>query len=192
MGLQQLRCRVVQAGRKEEGIALLKEVEHTVPGFLSPHFYLMVVSMELRQYPAYLDEGQKAAESMNDPILKNIIASARAGYARAGASGLLHELYAKQKEYYLAGKLSATMLAKTCVMMGRKQEALQLLEESYARHEEYVLSCLVHPDLLTLKDEPRYKEWVKKINFPPAPGRASASPVSAAKMTPLQPASTSY
>jgi hypothetical protein len=99
---------------------------------------------------------------------------------------LLHDLYAKQKEYYSAGKLSATMLAKTCVMMGRKQEALQLLEESYARHEEYVLSCLVQPDLLTLKDEPRYKELVKKINFPPAPGRASASPVSAAEMTPLR------
>jgi hypothetical protein len=50
--------------------------------------------------------------------------------------------------------------------MGRKQEALHLLEVAYAHHETEVLSCLSHPDLLTLKDEPRYKALVAKIRFP--------------------------
>jgi hypothetical protein len=60
----------------------------------------------------------------------------------------------------------ADLLAKTCVMMDRKQEALQLLEEGYAHRESHVPFCLTHADLLTLKDEPRYKALVKKINFP--------------------------
>ena len=165
-----------QAGKRDEGIALLKEVERTDPEFLSPHNYLMYLRFELRDYPAYLDEGEKAAEITNDPMLKDMITSARAGYARDGERGLLKNLYIKQKQYYLAGKLWGTILAKTCVMMGRKQEALQLLEEGYAHREWHVLLCLTHLDLLTLKDEPRYKALVKKINFPglmDGPPRAS-------------------
>jgi hypothetical protein len=126
----------------------------------------MYASFELHDYPAYLEEGQRAAEIANDPILKDMIASARAGYTRDGERGLLRDLYVKQKQFYLAGKLWGTILAKTCVMMGRKQEALQLLEEGYARRDSHVLYCLTHLDLLTLKDEPRYQALVKKFNFP--------------------------
>ena len=157
------------SGKKDEGIALLKEVERSAPEFLSPHNYLMMISLELRDYPSYLEEGKKTAEAENDPVLKDIIASARAGYERDGARGLLNDLYARQKEYYQAGKLSGTVLAKTCILMGKKQEALQLLEEAYDRHESSVLSCLSQPDLLTLRDEPKYIALVKRIDFPQGP-----------------------
>jgi len=105
-------------------------------------------------------------------VLKDIIASARAGYERDGERGLLNDLYAKQEEHYRAGKLMGTTLAKTCILMGKKQEALQLLEEAYDRHESNVLSCLSQPDLLTLRDEPKYKALVKRINFPQGPQTA--------------------
>jgi len=154
------------SGKTKEAIALLKEVEGSAPEFRSPHFYLMLISLDLRDYPAYLSEGQLAAQSMDDPVLKDIINFARAGYKRNGSQGLLEALYAKQKEYYQAGKLRATTLAKTCALLGKKQEALKLLEQAYDSHDTDVLSCLSHPDLLTLKDEPKYQMLVKRINFP--------------------------
>jgi Tfp pilus assembly protein PilF len=177
------------AGKQDEGIALLKEVERSAPEFLSPHSYLMDISLELRDYPSYLEEGKKTAEAENDPVLKDIIASARAGYERDGARGLLNDLYAKQKEYYQAGKLWGTVLAKTCILMGKKQEALQLLEEAYDRHESNVLSCLSQPDLLTLRDEPKYKALVKKINFPREPQMAQPSTLPAENQLSLRAAS---
>jgi tetratricopeptide (TPR) repeat protein len=155
-----------QAGKREEGIALLHRVERADSQFFSPHYYLRDVSLELRDYPTYLMEGQKAAEISNNPMQKDIIAAARAGYAQGGGKGLLTNLYAKQKEYYLAGKLQGTIFAITCVLMGRTQEALQLLEEDYARHDATVFFCLSNPELLTLRDEPRYRALVRKINFP--------------------------
>jgi tetratricopeptide (TPR) repeat protein len=176
------------AGRKQEGIALLKEVERSAPEFLSPHDYLMIISLELKDYPSYLDEGKKTAEAEDDPALKDIIASARAGYERDGERGLLNDLYAKQEEYYRAGNLSGTVLAKTCIQMGKKQEALQLLEEAYNRHESNVLSCLSQPDLLTLRDEPKYKALVKKINFPHEPA-AQPGTLSVENQWPLRAAS---
>jgi tetratricopeptide (TPR) repeat protein len=158
------------AGRRKEGIELLEQVERSAPQFRSPHFYLMLIHLYDRRYPAYIEEGQKAAESVNDPVLKDVISAAQVGYAQRGEQGLLMGLYNKQMEYYRAGKMPATLLAKTCLMLGRKKEALQLLEEAYARHELDVLMCLSNPDLLTLKDEARYKALVRKIDFP-APHR---------------------
>jgi tetratricopeptide (TPR) repeat protein len=160
-----------EAGKREEGMAMLKEVESTAPDFYSPHFYLMNIALINRDYRAYLAEGQKAAEILKDPGFLDMIAAARAGYARDGERGLLNALYVKQKEEYLEGKLlgGGTVLARTCILMGRKEEALQLLEQAYARHESSVLWCLGEPVLLTLKNEPRYQAILKKLNFPAAP-----------------------
>jgi hypothetical protein len=152
----------------------------------------MFISLDRQDYPAFLLEGQKTAEIMHDPILSDIIASARAGYARAGRRGLMDRLYAKQKEYYLQGRYDGIMLAKACALMGRKQEAMQPLEEAYNRHEINVLSCLSHSDLLTLRDDPRYVALVKKINFPLHPTGPSPIYLAAIGKQPLQGSSTPH
>ena len=44
---------------------------------------------------------------------------------------------------------------------------MELLEEDYRRHQEYVISAtLSDPTLLRLEDEPRYRALLHKINFP--------------------------
>ena len=58
------------AGRTREGIDLLMEVERSDPGFRSPHYYMMLIRLYLRDYPAYLTEGQKAAEISHDAVLR--------------------------------------------------------------------------------------------------------------------------
>jgi hypothetical protein len=161
-----------KAGKKQEAIELLKEVERTDPEFRSPHFYLMLISFWLRDYPNYLAEGEKAAQAMNDPVLKDTIARSRAGFVRDGERGLLQNLYAAQTKYYSAGKIPGMVLARTCLQMGKKEEALQLMEEEYARHSAALLWCLSDPDFLSLKDDPRYNELLKKVNFPAVPQEA--------------------
>jgi tetratricopeptide (TPR) repeat protein len=155
------------SGRRAEGIALLRNVERTNPEFFSPHLYLMEISFDSHDFRTFLDEGQKAAETRNDPVQGDVIASARKGYAGAGDKGFLKSLYTKQKEYYDIGKYSPGMFAMTCVALGKRQEALDVLEAAYARHQPDALWVLAEPTLTILKDEPRYKALVKKINFPP-------------------------
>ena len=157
------------AGRLEEGVAILKGIERSNPDYYLAHFYRMQISFHLRDFRTFLDEGQKAAEIRNDPVLKDIIASAREGYARAGESGLMKSLYTKQKDYYEMGKYSPALLAITCVALGKRQEALDLLEAAYVRHQPDALWILTDTDLATLKGEPRYNALVKKIDFPSKP-----------------------
>ena len=87
------------------------------------------------------------------------------------------------------------MRAYDCVQHGENQEALQLLEEASANHDPNLaewFSAEALPGWKPIKDEPRFQALLKKINFPQAPGRESASPVSAAALAPLQPADSSH
>jgi tetratricopeptide (TPR) repeat protein len=174
------------AGRQKEGVDLLNEVEHINPEFRSPHAYLMLIDFDLRNFPGYLREDQKTAEIMSDPELKDIMASAQKGYLRGGASGLLSALYAKQNEYYTLGRLSRTALARTCTMMGKRQEALHLLEEASTRHERDVLTCLSDPELITLENEPRYQALAKQLNSLLPQNRKAPATQPASDTTPLQ------
>jgi tetratricopeptide (TPR) repeat protein len=168
-----------EAGKRKEGIALLKDVERAAPELSSPHQYLMIAGFELRDYPAYLAEGEKTAETMNDPALKEIIASARAGYAREGERGLLKNLYTIEEKYYAEGKTSRIGLALACVRLGKKQEALHLLEEAYEHHDPATsLASLISGsggEWTPLKDEPRFQALLKKANPSMVPGQPSPS-----------------
>ncbi len=177
------------AGKRDEGIAMLKDVETASPNFGSPHFYLMTIGFEMRDYPAFLAEGKKAAETRNDSVLRDVVASAQTGYAQHGEGGLLNNLYAMQKGYYLAGKYSGATLAVTCVMMGKRQEGLQLLEDGYDRRDMFVLSSATNPVLFALRDEPRYEVLLAKLDFHPTPGQPSTNAPAKSYISQLRPAS---
>jgi tetratricopeptide (TPR) repeat protein len=150
-------------GRTQEAIDLLRQVERADPSFRSPHYYLMRIGFTTRDYALYLSEGAKAAQTRNDTLLRETIAAARLGYLRAGPGGLLQNLYMVQKQQISAGQLTSSALAPTCLAMGRKSEALQLLEHNYARHNGKCLWCLADPDLRSLKDEPRFLALVRNV-----------------------------
>jgi len=164
------------ANRAQEGIELLKEVERSAPDFLSPHSYLMQVGLDLRDYPSFLSEGELAAQSSGDTALLDMIASARVGYKRDGERGLLQALYAKVKYYSAAGQPRASLLARVCLLMGKRREALDVMQDAYLRKDIDVLSFLSQLDLLSLKDDPRYQALARKINFPQAPSARTGSP----------------
>ena len=163
-----------EAGKGQEGIELLKEVERSAPELRSPHYYFMRISLQQRDFPAFLAEGEKAAESMNDPVLKDRMAAAKAGYARDGERGLLNDLHRKEQELYRTGKLSGVFLAQTCIAMGRRQEALQLLEQAYDRHDLEMVNLVFEQDLRSLKNEAGYQTLLTKMNFESGPQKESA------------------
>jgi tetratricopeptide (TPR) repeat protein len=140
------------AGQRDEGIETLKEVERSSPEFASPHFYLMRIYFDSRDYPAYLAEGKIVAESKNDPVLKEIVAASQTGFRHGGERGLLEALYEKQKMYYADGRVSAADLAQTSEKLGKKEETLRLIEEACAHHDTLALA----ERMPLLKNDARY------------------------------------
>lgn len=173
------------AGKKEEGAALLKQVERADPGLATVHTSLAVVEFERGNYSAYFAESEEAAELHNDPALKELTEAARAGYAQGGERGLSKALFAKAESCDPATELPRVPRAYHCVRLGMNQEAVQLLEESSANRDPElaeVFSAGVPAQWKPIQDEPRFQALMKMNNFPttnqPAPaGSALTSAV---------------
>lgn len=165
------------SGKTIEGIGLLKQVERTYPESISPHRGLAGIYMNLKDYPGFLAESAKTAQMTGDPVLKATTASAQEGFLRDGGRGLLLGLYTAQKKYHEEGKLPGIWLAHTCVLIGRRQEAVQLLGEDYARHEPDFVYLIGDSFLAPLRDEPEVRKMMSSIQVSAPEDAADAEAV---------------
>jgi DNA-binding winged helix-turn-helix (wHTH) protein/tetratricopeptide (TPR) repeat protein len=154
------------SGRREEGIALLKQLEVAEPDFLSPHRYLKTVYFAGGDYPRYLEEWKQEASLMRDPSGLKLVETAEKGLAAGGVQGMLQNIRTLQINLYGRGLQSPYLLAETDAFLGNKQEALAYLKISYDKHEEYVAQIEADPAFNNLHDEPAYKEFVARLGFP--------------------------
>ncbi len=86
-------------------------------------------------------------------------------YARAGhrteAMKILNELNAAQKE-----NDSPHQRAIIYLNLGDKDQALDLLEESYEKHEPHMVWLKVHPYYHPIRSEPRFQQLLQRMKFP--------------------------
>jgi hypothetical protein len=162
------------AGEREAGLEAERQVARLEPQFLSPHRYLAGMAWDLRDYPSYLRESEKAAELSHDSTLREITAAARAGFQRSGERGLLEDLYAAQKRRYADGNLAGILLAKTAMRLGRKDEVLAWVRRDDEHRRPEFIYIREDPDLLPLHDDPVFRELRNKIRAP-RPEEAAAA-----------------
>jgi tetratricopeptide (TPR) repeat protein len=154
------------SGRRDEAIALLKQMEATEPAFRSPHLYLKVFYLAEGDYPNFLAESRKDASLLHDSSALAITKAAEEGFAAGGSQAMLENMLAVQKKYYAQGLVSPIALAQTCALLGNKDEALQYLKAAYDRHDELLVSVGAYPALDSLRDQPDYRDLLARMNFP--------------------------
>jgi tetratricopeptide (TPR) repeat protein len=158
-----------ESGQKQEGLEMEQRVERTDPAFLKPHYFLARMYWYLRDYPEFLQESQQVASLKHDPVLDETNAAARAGFRRDGERGLLSDLQADQKRLAAEGKLDIGLLATTSVRMGDRAEAIRLLREEFDNHLDGFPYARQDLDLLTLSDEPGYRDLINRLHVPNPP-----------------------
>ncbi len=114
------------AGRREEGLQLLRQLETAEPDFVSPHRYLRFAYFESRDYPNYLAEFRKEATLMHDPATLSEVDAAARGYASGGERGMLEAQLSAQEKLYGEGKESAFFIAQTEARLGRYAGGTQI------------------------------------------------------------------
>lgn len=154
------------AGRRDESLALLKQLETSEPDFISPHRYLKDIYFETGDDANYLREWKKEATLMRDKSALKLVDAAEKGYATGGSKGMLQSMRALQKSLYERGLLSPYRLAQTDSLLGNKQEALAYLKVAYEKHDESTVQLEADRMLKSLHDEPEYKDLAARLNFP--------------------------
>jgi len=158
-----------ESGQKQEGLEMERQVERTDPVFLKPHYFLARMYWYLRDYPEFLQESQQVAALKHDSVLAETNAAARAGFRRDGERGLLADLHADQERLVGEGKLDIGLLATTSVRMGERAEAVRLLREEFDNHLDGFPYARQDLDLLSLNDEPGYRELINMLHVPNPP-----------------------
>jgi tetratricopeptide (TPR) repeat protein len=157
------------SGQTQQAAELLKQLVAAEPDFLSPHNYLAMVHLGQGEYPQYLAERKKAATLLHDQARLDIVAAGEKGLSRGGAQGMWNAMLKEQQRLRTDGKESAYNLARTCAMLGRKQEALDHLQTAYQQHETEIVSMRIDVMLSTLHDEARFREILAEVGLPRLP-----------------------
>ncbi|MGB9197713.1 MAG: winged helix-turn-helix domain-containing protein [Terriglobales bacterium] len=154
------------AGRREEGLQLLRQLEMAEPDFVSPHRYLRFAYFQSRDYPNYLAEFRKEATLIHDPATVSEVDAAARAYAAGGERGLLSAQLSAQKKLYSAGKESAFFIAQTEVRLGKTQEALKYLAICVQSHDDRSFGIAHDSTFEGLHSDPAFRQIVANLGLP--------------------------
>jgi Tfp pilus assembly protein PilF len=160
---------LLHAGPREQGIALLKQLESTEPAFPSTYRYLQDAALLDKDYPAYLEAGAKAARLRHDSRELAIINAEEKGFARGQRQGMFESLLEEQQKLYAEGHLPAYDLAGTYGLLGDQAKALEYLQRAYSHHEFGLTSIRNNLAFQDLHGDPTFRKLVVQVGLPPLP-----------------------
>jgi tetratricopeptide (TPR) repeat protein len=154
------------AGKKDEALNLLKQMESREPAFRSPHGYLKGGYLGMQDYPDYLAEWRKEAQLMHDDNDLTIASAAEKGFAAGGSRGLFEATLKVQKKLYAQHSLPAMTLAQTYALLGNRAEALRYLKIAYDERDGALLFVQIFSQFNGLHNDPAYRDLLAKMNLP--------------------------
>jgi Tfp pilus assembly protein PilF len=160
---------LLYAGPREQGVALLKQLESTEPAFVSTYRYLQDAALMDKDYPAYLEAGAKAARLRHDPREVAMVNTEAKGFARGQRQGMFESLLEEQQKLYAEGHLSMYDLSSTYGYLGNKAMALEYLQRAYDHHEFGLTSIRNNLAFVDLHGDPAFRKLVVQVGLPPLP-----------------------
>ena len=154
------------AGRRQDSIALLKQMEENEPDFISPHRYLKLIYLKTGDYANYLAEARREAALMHDSAALAIVDATEKGFAAGGGRGLLEVLSAEQKKLFVRGRFSPFLLATTYSIMGNKKEALRYLKIAYDQRVDGIAQIESDSAFASLYGEPAFQKIAAAVGLP--------------------------
>jgi Tfp pilus assembly protein PilF len=158
---------LLYAGPREQGVAILKQLESTEPAFPSTYRYLQDAALMDKDYPAYLEAAAKAARLLHDQRELALVKAEEEGFARGQQQGMFERVLEEQKKLYAEGRLSAYDLSSTYGFLGNKPKALEYLQKAYDHHESGLTSIRNNLGFEGLHSDPAFRKLVVQTGLPP-------------------------
>ncbi len=151
------------AGDRGPAVEKLREIEQAEPEFFSAPRYLAALAFAQKDYRGFVDHTKRLATISSDKQLLATANAAQRGLARGGERGMLEAMRLVQQRDFDAGRSSGFDLARTCALLGRKQEAVAALKAAIAAHDYMVLTISTNPDFVPLSGDPGFEEVLRQI-----------------------------
>ncbi len=155
------------AGRSQESLRLLQQLEQANPNAMSPHRYLRFAYIEMGESARYLSEMKKEAHLLDDSSLSAIAEAAEKGFIAHGFGGMLESQLEQQKKAYNQGRLSPFFLAETYARLKNEKNAMKYLDVCYDRHADETLNIAVDAAFNDLHSVPAFQQLLARVGLPP-------------------------
>ena len=146
----------------DQAIAQFQRSLELDPNFPASHQYLPIAYVQKGMYEEALAKIREAPEG----VALNITGVPGYVYAVSGhiseAKKELEDLERLRKTEYV----SAPSLAYICAGLGKRDEALSWLEKGFEERAFQMQFLQIDPRLVNLRDDPRFKELVRKVGLP--------------------------
>ena len=151
------------AGRRNEALQLLTQLEATDPSLSSTHAYLGDIYWRQRNYSEALLEERRVAELRHDENGLALASAREKGFDAGGLQGLYENELPILKDLVERGSGSAYALATAYAALGKRQEALDCLQISFGRHEAAMLMGDPIPELESDAQFQRFRSQVSQL-----------------------------
>jgi len=158
---------LVGAGQRDDGVALLQQMEVSDPNFISPHSYLAAIYLGELDCSDYLKEASAHARLQRDPDKLALEQAEEKGFASGGCPGMLRSRLELQKKRYAQHRVTAYELGETEALLGDKPAALQYLRLSLAQNEAALANLRACSYFRSMYPEPEFRQLVLDAGLPP-------------------------
>ncbi|HTR67122.1 MAG TPA: tetratricopeptide repeat protein [Terriglobales bacterium] len=154
------------AGQTDSAVELLKQLEASDPEFLSPHRYLAEFYLSSRRGRDFLAEAEKAAALSHDDAAIGVVKAGERGFAGGGERAMLQSMLQEQKKLLAENRIAPYQLARTCALLGARQDALGYLQRAYQGRNSDLISLRNDATLRGLRTDASFRELVIKVGLP--------------------------
>ncbi|HEV3099953.1 MAG TPA: hypothetical protein VGY75_09585 [Candidatus Udaeobacter sp.] len=145
-------------GKLDEADAVARKTADLTPAAASSHRWQVLIAVKRGDGEKALREAQLEADENYRRFELALAHYARRD--RAAADAALAELIAKSRD------IAAFQIAQVYAFRGETGKAFEWLQISFDTHDTGTLAILVDPLVNSLRDDPRFKALVAKMNFP--------------------------
>jgi tetratricopeptide (TPR) repeat protein len=154
------------ARRYQEAIAQLRKTIELEPNYAAAHTRLGLVYLQVGRHEEAIAELKKGQALDNSPQRWGRLAILGYAYGLAGkpreAREVLHTLEVLSKQSHV----STFGFTLVHIGLGEKEQALQWLEKSFAKHNPEMAFLKLNPALDSLRSDPRFADLVRRMGIP--------------------------
>ena len=151
------------AGRVDEALALLQQLEATDDSLASTHAYLGRMYFVQHDYASSFAEQKRAAQLKHDASALAIVDAAERGFAAGGILGMYESMLPVQQKLFVQGRTSAYDLAVTCTALGRNADALRYLKNAFDNRDTLVMFIGDSPTFNPLHGDQDFNRLVRRV-----------------------------
>ena len=153
----------VTARRYDEALQKLQAAIKVDDNIWWTYYWQGIAYSQKGMHDKAIESLQTAAKLDDSPVIRGALAHAlaRAGRKRE-AQHVIDDLIELSKSKFV----SQSTIAMAYAGLGEKDKAFEWLDKSYESHDEAILWLKNHPMFEPLREDPRYKPMLKRLNLP--------------------------